>query len=198
MYVSIEDKIRARIKRMKRGNVFFPENFFDLGSETACRKALERMSDKGEIMSVARGIYAYPEKSEMFGDVPPSMEQIARAVAKRDHARIIPTGQYAAHVLGFTTQIPLQVTYLTDGMPRKIRIGKRSLRFNKTAPKNLSARGENTALIIQGLKAVGKENVTEEMKMKVKALLEKESLADVMHDMTLAPEWIRNIMKEAL
>ena len=198
MYVSIEDKIRARIKRMKRGNVFFPENFFDLGSETACRKALERMSDKGEIMSVARGIYAYPEKSELFGDVPPSMEQIARAVAKRDHARIIPTGQYAAHVLGFTTQIPLQVTYLTDGMPRKIRIGKRSLRFNKTAPKNLSARGENTALIIQGLKAVGKENVTEEMKMKVKALLEKESLADVMHDMTLAPEWIRNIMKEAL
>ena len=82
MYVSIEDKIRARIKRMKRGNVFFPENFFDLGSETACRKALERMSDKGEIMSVARGIYAYPEKSELFGDVPPSMEQIDIQVFK--------------------------------------------------------------------------------------------------------------------
>ena len=198
MYISIEDKIRDRIKRMKRGNVFFPENFFDLGSETACRKALERMSDKGEIMSVARGIYAYPERSELFGDVPPSMEQIAKAVAKRDHARIIPTGQYAAHVLGFTTQIPLQVTYLTDGMPRKISIGKRSLRFNKTAPKNLSAKGTNTALIIQGLKAVGKDNVTEEMKMKVRALLEKESQADVMHDMTLAPEWIRNIMKKSL
>ena len=113
MYISIEDKIRARVKRMKRGSVFFPETFFDLGTETACRKALERMSDKGEIMSVARGIYAYPEKSELFGDVPPSMDKIAKAVAKRDHARIIPTGQYAAHVLGFTTQIPLQVTYLT-------------------------------------------------------------------------------------
>lgn len=183
---------------MKRGSVFFPETFFDLGTETACRKALERMSDKGEIMSVARGIYAYPEKSELFGDVPPSMDNIAKAVAKRDHARIIPTGQYAAHVLGFTTQIPLQVTYLTDGMPRKISIGKRSLRFNKTAPKNLSAKGKNTALIIQGLKAVGKDNVTDEMTMKVRALLEKESRADVMHDMTLAPEWIRKIMKEAL
>ena len=184
--------------QMKRGNVFFPENFFDLGSETACRKALERMSGKGEIMFVARGIYSYPEKSDLFGDVPPSMEQIAKAVARRDHARIIPTGQYAAHVLGFTTQIPLQVTYLTDGMPRKISIGKRSLRFNKTAPKNLSAKGKNTALIIQGLKAVGKEQVTEEMKVKAHELLSKEKQADVMLDMMLAPEWIRIIMKEAL
>lgn len=198
MYISVEDKIRERITQMKRGEVFFPENFFDLGSETACRKALERMSGKGEIMFVARGIYAYPEKSDLFGDVPPSMEQIAKAVAKRDHARIIPTGQYASHVLGFTTQIPLQVTYLTDGMPRKICIGKRSLRFKKTAPKNLSAKGENTALIIQALKAVGKEQVTDEMKVRVCELLGKENLADVMHDMMLAPEWIRNIMKEAL
>ena len=198
MYISVEDKVRARIRRMKRGSVFFPENFFDLGSEAACRKALERMSDKGEIMYMARGIYAYPEKSKLFGNVPPSMEQIAKAVAKRDHARIIPAGQYAAHVLGFTTQIPLQVTFLTDGMPRKISIGKRSLRFNKTAPKNLSAKGENTALIIQGLKAVGKDNVAETMKMKVRELLSKENRADVMHDMTIAPEWIRNIMKEAL
>lgn len=198
MYDSVEDKVRARIRRMKRGSVFFPEHFFDLGSETACRKALERMNDKGEIMFVARGIYAYPEKSELFGDVPPSMDQIARAIAKRDHARIIPTGQYAAHVLGFTTQIPLQVTYLTDGMPRKISIGKRSLRFNKTAPKNLSSKGENTALIIQGLKSVGKEHVTEEMKQRVLELLDKEERANVAHDMMLAPEWIRNIMRMAL
>lgn len=198
MYISIEDKVRERIRGMERGSVFFPETFFDLGSETACRKALERMSAKGEIMFMARGIYAYPEKSELFGDVPPSMEHIAKAIAQRDHARIIATGQYAAHVLGFTTQIPLQVTYLTDGMPRKISIGKRSLRFSKTAPKNLSAKGENTALIIQGLKAVGKDGVTEEMKMKVKHLLSKESLADVMHDMMLAPEWIRTIMKEVI
>lgn len=198
MYISVEDRIRERIMQMKRGEVFFPENFFDLGSETACRKALERMSGKGEIMFVARGIYAFPEKSELFGDVPPSMDQIAMAIAQRDHARIIPTGQYAAHVLGFTTQIPLQVTYLTDGIPRKISIGKRSLRFNKTAPKNLSAKGENTALIIQGLKAVGKDGVTEEMKAKVKGLLGKENPSDAIHDMMLAPEWIRNIMKEAL
>lgn len=71
MYISVEDRIRERIMQMKRGEVFFPENFFDLGSETACRKALERMSGKGEIMFVARGIYAFPEKSELFGDVPP-------------------------------------------------------------------------------------------------------------------------------
>lgn len=129
MYISIEDKVRERIRGMERGSVFFPETFFDLGSETACRKALERMSAKGEIMFMARGIYAYPEKSELFGDVPPSMEQIAKAIAQRDHARIIATGQYAARVLGFTTQIPLQVTYLTDGMPRKISIGKRSWRW---------------------------------------------------------------------
>ena len=45
---------------------------------------------------------------------------------------------------------------------------------------------------------MGKDNVTDEMTMKVRALLEKESRADVMHDMTLAPEWIRKIMKDAL
>ena len=40
--------------------------------------------------------------------------------------------------------------------------------------------------------------MTEEMKVTVHELLSKENPADVMHDMMLAPEWIRNIMKEAL
>ena len=77
----------------------------------------------------------------------PSAEQIAEAIKKRDQARIIPTGSYAQYKLGLTTQIPMNVVYLTDGSPRKIQIGNQKITFKKTTPKNLAVNHTLTSLI---------------------------------------------------
>ena len=95
-------------------------------------------------------------------------------------------------------KIPLNAVFLTDGTARTVEIGKRSILFKKTSPKNLAAIGEISSLVIQALKSIGKDNVTEIITHKVVELLKKEQETRLQHDLSLAPEWIRKIMKLAL
>lgn len=120
-----------------------------VGPGKSINKTLERLVDKGELLRVARGIYTRPQISKLLDSaLTPSIETIAKAIARRDRARIVPTGVYALHVLGLSTQIPMNVVYLTDGAARKVQIGKQTILFKKTAPKNLAAIGEISGLVI--------------------------------------------------
>jgi len=199
MNESVEYKVIERIKKAKRGSVFFTDDFLRFGTAKSVSKTLERLVEKQEIIRVARGIYTRPEKNKTLGiTLTPSAETIAKAIARRDRARIVPTGSYALNVLGLSTQVPMNAVYLTDGAARKVVIGKRTILFKKTAPKNLATIGEISGLVIQGLKAIGKDELTHEEMVKVIDILKKEKIERLRYDIRLAPEWIRNIMKAAL
>lgn len=199
MIESIENRILIKIKKAKRGTVFFIDDFVSFGAGKTVNKTLERLVDKGELLRVARGIYTRPQISKLLdATLTPSTETIAKAIARRDRARIVPTGVYALHVLGLSTQIPMNVVYLTDGAARKVQIGKQTILFRKTAPKNLATIGEISSLVIQALKVLGKDKTTAEEQQKILALLQKEEPTRLLHDIRLAPEWIRTIMKAAL
>ena len=195
---SIDDRVIAKIKKAKRGSLFFAEDFLSFGSAKAIAKALERMVEKEEVFRVARGLYGRLEKDPVLGLIKPSTEAIAQAIAKRDKARIVPTGILALNALGLSTQVPMNVVYITDGAARKIDLGKRKILFKKSAPKNLSAIGKISGLVIQALKEIGKDNYTEnEIKIILKQLAKEEPYR-LEHDIRLAPEWIRVIMRQAL
>lgn len=196
--LSIDDKAIAKIKKAKRGTLFFVDDFVIFGSAKAVAKVLERLVDKGDLSRVARGIYARLEIDPIFGVLIPSTEAIAIAIAKRDKARIIPTGILALNALGLSTQVPMNVVYLTDGAARKIDLGKRKILFKKTAPKNLAAIGKISSLVIQALKVIGKDKVTETEKQIILKHLAKEEPYRLEHDIRLAPEWIRIIMRQAI
>lgn len=198
MDLSIEIQILTKIKKARRGSLFFTEDFLRFGNVKAVAKALERLVQKGEITRVARGIYARLETDPVIGLLKPGIENIAKAIAKRDKARIVPTGAMAMHLLGLSTQVPMNIVYLTDGAARKVKVGKGSILFKKTAPKNLAAIGKISSLAIQALKAIGKDKVTNEQKDKIIKQLKNEEVSRLEHDIRMAPEWIRKIMREAL
>lgn len=195
---SIELLILDKIKKAKGGSLFFVEDFLRLGSSKSVSKALERMANKELISRVARGIYARLKIDPIIGKVGPSTEAIAKAIAKRDKARIVPTGTLALNALGLSTQVPMNVVYLTDGTARKITLGKRKILFKKTSPKNLAAIGKISSLAIQALKAIGKGKVTKQEEDLILAQLKKEDPYRLEHDIRLAPEWIRIILRKAL
>jgi len=176
----------------------FPDDFIDLGSSEAIRLALHRLENKKIIIRVAQGIYVRPKISKYIGEVLPSAEEVVAGIAKRDKIRLLPTGVYALNALGLSTQVPMKIVLLTDGSPREIKIGKRTIKFKKTAPKNLSAKGEISRLVIQALKEIGFNKQTVEEEQKIIALLKKENPQHLLHDITLAPVWIQKIMKKAL
>lgn len=101
---STDDKVIYKIKKAKRGSLFFTEDFVTFGNAKAVAKALERLVGKGDLSRVARGIYARLEIDPVLGVLKPSTEVIAIAIAKRDKARIIPTGVLALNALGLSTQ----------------------------------------------------------------------------------------------
>ncbi len=195
---NIEIQILVKIKKAKRGSLFFMEDFLRFGNSKAISKALERLVEKGEISRVARGIYTRMEKDSILGPVKPGTETIAKAIAKRDKARIVATGVLALNALGLSTQVPMNVVYLTDGAARKINLGKRKITFKKASPKNLTAIGKISSLVIQALKEIGKDNVSEIEKKTILEHLKKEETYRLEHDIRLAPEWIRIIMRQAL
>jgi len=198
--VSIEDNILAAIKAIGRGSIFFPSDFTSYGDVKAVGKSLERLTIKGEIVRLARGIYTYPEIDTVLGlgVLLPSIEQIAETIARRDKIRIAPTGIYAMNKLGISTQVPMNVVYLTDGAPRKVSLGNgRSIQFKYTTPKNLAFTNPLAMLVTFALKEVGKDNVTDDIIKQIKKVLQKEKKENVMADAALMPAWIRTFTKQA-
>ena len=195
--LSIHKQIEACIKKRGRGSILFPADFYSLGSTEAIKKILLRLENHGMLIRLAFGIYLYPKQSKLLGNITPSLEEIAKAIAKRDKARIVPTGSYALNALGLSTQVPLNTVYLTDGAARKVKVGKRTILFKKASPKNLAAVGPISGLAIQALKAIGEGRVIIEEQQLLK-LLKKENQEALKQDIALAPEWIKIIMKKAI
>ncbi|TKG94940.1 hypothetical protein EYV94_09490 [Puteibacter caeruleilacunae] len=195
---SVERKIEKYIKLRPKGQLLFPDDFSEHGASTAIRKALQRLKEKGIIKAVAHGIYVRPKISEYVGEILPSAEDVAKGIAKRDRIKMVPTGPYALNALGLSTQVPMKLVFLTDGAPRIIKVGKRTIALKKTSPKNLLAKGDISGLVIQALRDIGNGNVTKEELAKIIALLKQEDPTKLKHDITLAPEWIKKIMKLAL
>lgn len=195
---SIEKQIEKSIKSKPSGSLVVPDDYLSYGTSDAIRKALDRLEDKQVIVRVAQGIYVRPKISKLIGPLVPTAEEVAEAIAKRDRIRTVPTGSYALNALGLSTQVPMNIVLLTDGSPRVIKVGKRTIKFKKTTPKNLMAKGKISRLVIQALKEIGNGNVTEEEEQKIIELLKKEDKKDFMHDLALAPVWVKKIMKKAL
>ena len=162
-------------------------------------KALERMANAETIIRVARGIYCYPkiEKTLGLGAIYPTFEEIAQYIAKRDKARIVPTGNYALNVLGLSTQVPANVVFLTDGSPRSITLKSgRGIKFVKTAPKNLAFKNRLAMLLTFALKEIGEGNVTKEQKLHIAKLLKNEEKETIEKDYPIMPNWIQLLISK--
>jgi Family of unknown function (DUF6088) len=196
--LSIHKQMETKIRKLKRGTIIFPGDFAEIADGQLAKKVLDRLKRKGIVSRLAFGIYLYPKRSKLLGELTPSIEQIALAIAKRDRARIVPTGAFALNALGLSTQVPLNAVYLTDGAPRKIKVGKRSILLKKSTPKNLMAIGPVSSLVIQALKAIGNGRVDPSEERTILKLLRNEKRKNIQHDLLIAPEWVRKIMKKSI
>ena len=192
---SAHNQIKELIKKKRRGNLFFANDFKTFGNGDTIRQILSRLCRDEFIIRLSNGIYLYPKISKRIGIVYPSIENIAKAIAKKEKARLIPTGAYALNKLGLSTQVPMKVVFLTDGAPRIIKVGKKAtIHFKKTIAKHLSFRGIITTLVIFALKEIGKGKTTDNELKKIKEALAHESNENIIYDATLAPEWIADIL----
>ncbi|RJF89852.1 hypothetical protein D3874_04445 [Oleomonas cavernae] len=144
---------RARASR--RGSVFTPADFVDAGSRAAIDQALSRLVRGGKLRRLARGLYDFPKTHPKLGGLAPSPDDVARALARETGSVVQITGARAANALGLSTQVPAQSSYLTDGPPRRVVLGKRVVDLRHASPKHLIAPGSAAGTVVQALRHLG-------------------------------------------
>jgi hypothetical protein len=193
---AIDQVILASLKRQGRGAVFVPADLLSFGSRQAIDVALHRMVRQGKVRRLARGVYDFPKDHPVLGLLTPSAETVARALAGRDRTRLQPAGAYAANALGLSEQVPAKAVFLTDGPSRTVRIGPMTIQLRRTTPRNMAAAGRLSGLLIQALRALGQEHVTQERREHLKRTLPADKRRELLKDLPLAPAWMHPIFRE--
>lgn len=194
MQRTVEHQVKAKITYARYGEVFFVSSFpqFDVEYVT---KLLSIFEKEGLITRIAKGVYVKARKTR-FGVVYPSAYELVKEIAKRDKAKVYPTGDTAANRLGFSTQVPMNACFLTSGTPRTLKLGNRTVTLKHGVPKNFAYKGELMPELVQALRNIGEENITEDVEKRITQLLaETPETQTIEHDLLLAPVWIRQIIK---
>jgi len=192
------NKVSTEIAGMTPGMVFFPSDLAKVGTKSSqVLKVLERETKAGTILRLAQGVYYYPKADDKYGlgIIYPSYEEVAERIAERDKVIIVPTGAYALNKLGFSTQVPMNLVYMTDGTSKTIKMSNGySIKFIHTTQKNLAYKNRLLQMLVFALKDIGKENITEEQEARVRTLLQNTPLEQIRDDLGLMPAWIKDLI----
>lgn len=189
----VYQKIRTQITRSKYGEVFMVSSFPKYNVEYVT-KLLAVFEKEGIISRIAKGIYVKARKTP-FGILYPTATEIVVQIAKRDKAKVIPTGQTAENKLGFSTQIPMNTSFITSGTPRQLKFGGRTVTLKHGVPKNFAYKGKLMPELVQALRSIGENNITPDDEKRISFLLSQNPEESTFeHDLLLAPVWIRQLI----
>lgn len=161
---SVKDKIQSRIEHQEAGYAFSAKDFLRDFQRYEVDVALSSLVKEGIIRRIIPGIYERPRWNELLAlPAAPDLYSIASALARKFSWRIHPSGNTALNFLGLSTQIPVQLVFLSDGPSRKYIIGERGIEFRHTSLHELIFRLPESAMVVQALKALGKEHIDEEV-----------------------------------
>jgi hypothetical protein len=196
MTAGISGKILARLHGLGRGSVFTPKDFLDLASHETVRQWLSRQAERGEIRRLRRGVYEHPEHSRLLdGPANPDPDAVARAIARAHGWTIVPTGDTALNLLGLSAQVPAQWQYFSDGPTRELAWSGGAIRFRRRANKESSALSPRTALLVQALKALGKERVDDVALARLDAAFGRKELARALREARYATGWVYEVIR---
>ena len=194
---NIKHNVMKSIDESQPHSIFFISDYADLGAAETIRKILHEATISGVLEKAGHGIYIKPKISR-FGKVPVPLEKIAREIAARDKCQILPTGSTAANLIGLSTQVPMNLSYITTGSTRAIKIGDRKISFRHASPKNFAAKGSVIPLLIQGIKEIGAENISGVEYEAIRLFIDKQQDPYLQEDLQLAPAWIQRIIKKLM
>lgn len=192
-----KDTIIARIRRWGPGATFTPKDFLDLASRGTVDMTLTSLLADGTIRRLARGLYDYPQYSELLEQMTaPDLDAVAQALARRYRWTIIPAGPMAANLLGLSTQVPARAVYISDGPTRTMTIGKRRINFKNARPKETGVASVRAGGVIQALRHLGQRAVDKAVIRKLRAILGAKDRRALLRDARQSSDWIYAAARE--
>lgn len=193
----IENKILSRIYGRGRGWAFSKTDFIAEFREANIHKALSLLQKNGRIRRVLRGIYDYPRYSELLQQtLSPDIDQVAHALARKFNWQIYPSGEAALNLLGLSTQVLASWVYLSNGPDREYTVGASKLEFRRTALKELGFSQPESGLLVQALRALGKDRVDSKVLESLRKHWDASTRTRILKDTRTASTWIYSYIKE--
>jgi len=122
-------KVLARIKGKGRGGVY-TEQFSGYwgvmqwkGAGTPCSRRTLRKLSRDSTTTHARTLFLASNAVRRCH---------CGGAEGRDAVRLQPTGAYAANLLGLSDQVPMRIVFLTDGLGRRVKIGRKEVILKRT------------------------------------------------------------------
>jgi hypothetical protein len=191
------DKIENRIKSSDKGSMFITPDFLDIAKTDPVNKALSRLMTEGIIRRILHGVYEYPEYNDFLQEyVAPSPHKVAHALSRNYGWTIVPCGDTALNLLGLSTQVPAVWSYVSDGTYKEYKFDKITIKFKHTANKEISKISYKTALVIQAIKALGKEKIDTTFMDKISSELTDNEKRAMLTEAKYVTAWIYETIRE--
>lgn len=179
------------------GSVFTTVDFADVIENSRVGVILSRLEEDGVIRRVMRGIYDKPVYNDFLKEyIAPSPSLVAEALARNFGWTIVPCGDTALNILGLSTQVPAAWSYVSDGTYKEYTYDNTTIKFKRTTNKEISKLSYKTALVVQALKALGKDNIDDTIINKLKNDLTDEEKATALLEAKAATSWIYEFIKQ--
>lgn len=190
-------KIKQAIVDAECGAVFVAADFTSIADKQVLNCVFFRLEEEGLIKRVLRGVYYKPEYNDFLGEyIEPIPDAVAHALARNFGWTIVPCGDTALNLLGLSTQVPAVWIYVSDGTYKEYSYGNTTIQFKKTTNKEISKLSYKTALVVQALKALGKDKVDEAAIARLSKLLTKEEKKAMLAEAKAATSWKYEFIKE--
>lgn len=188
--------IRERIEQAPAGTLFINSDFADIADAETVRRNLNRQVQDGTIRRLINGLYEKPKYSTLLQEyVAADPDAVARTLARCYHWTIAPCGNTALNLLGLSTQVTAVWSYISDGPYKSYEFNSTKIEFKHRTNKEITGLSYMTALVIQALKTLGKDNVTEDTIAILSQKLSAEEKRLLLEEAAESTDWIYEKIK---
>lgn len=191
------DKIEERINNTYSNQVFSANDFLDIASNVTVRGTLNRLANENKIKRMINGFYYKANYNELLDDYEAvSIHELALAIARKYNWNIAPYNSTALNLLGLSTQVPSHYKYISSGRYKEYNIGDTILEFKKVSLGEIANMSIKTATVIQAIKSLGKDNITDDVRLKIRKNLSIKEKEDLLRDAKSTSSWIYEVIRK--
>lgn len=193
--ISITNQIE-KIMSENQGKVFSINDFYNLGTKNTIKSILYRLNKENQITRLIEGLYIKPKYSKILKEYSyPDASEIAEKLANKFSWTITPSGDTALNYMGLSTQIPNEYIYISDGPYREYLYRDKKIIFKHTTNRNITSYSKELSILIQAIKALGKDNIGKE-DIKKLAIFSKKIKENLKKDTLKLPFWIQEVLQK--
>lgn len=166
-------------------------------SSETIKRTVNELKQRGYIQPLIRGFYYKPRFIKLINEnAAPDYNEVAYEIARRRKWIIAPTGERSLNLLGLSRQVSNCYIFASTGPYRQYKINNITIAFKRCKPNELIDCCDETRILIQGLKTLGKDNVNKDTILQLRKQFNPRIKRIFLKESAGTTAWIYKCIKE--